>query len=49
MVCGALCLVESIFGVGVETEKWWRRRVEMEVVEEEEEEEDDGDWERGGG
>ena len=48
MVCGALRLVESNFGVRVETEEWWRRRVEMEVVEEEEEE-GDGDWERGGG
>ena len=47
MVCGALCIVKSNFGVRVETEKWWRRRVEMGVVEEEEE--DDGDWERGGG
>lgn len=48
MVCGALRLVESNFGVRIETEEWWRRRrVEMEVVEEEEE--GDGDWERGGG
>lgn len=46
MVCGALCTVESSFGVGVEPEEGWRRGVEMEVVEEEEE---DKDGERGRG
>lgn len=48
MVCGALCLVESSFGVGFETEEeGWRRGVEMEVVEGKEE--NGEDWERDGG
>lgn len=42
MVCGALCLVESGFGVWVETEEGWRR-VEMEMVEGEEEDDEDGE------
>lgn len=47
MVCGALCLVESGFGVGFETAEGRRRRLEMEMVEGEEE--DDADGERCGG
>lgn len=39
MVCGALCLVESGFGIGAETEERWRR-LEMEMVEGEEDDED---------
>lgn len=42
MVCGALCLVESGLGFGVETEEGWRR-LEMEMVEGSEEDDEDGE------